>query len=72
MDIKPSFNEFKNKFDVNRHCVICCKVGSKDKLVSTEDGMQNLRHAAQIWNDVPVLSRIQNSNKFSQNYHYYL
>lgn len=58
MNVRPSLDDKKNKFDIKKHCVLCCKGESKYKLVSTESGMRNLRHAAQDQNDFAVLSRI--------------
>ena len=64
MNTRPSLDDKKNKFDIKKHCVLCCKGESKYKLVSTETGMQNLRHAAQDQNDLALLSRIEYKDKF--------
>ena len=63
--MKTSLDIKKNKFDIEKHCILCFKGSSKaDKLVSTESGMQKLINAAKTKNDLELLSRIQYVNQF--------
>ena len=64
MDIRASLDDRKKNFDIRKHCVVRCSGASKEKLVSTENGMENLRRAAETRKDLVFLSRIQHENKF--------
>ena len=64
MDIRASLDDRKKNFDIRKHFVVCCSGASKEKLVSTKNGMENLRRAAETRKDLVFLSRIQHENKF--------